>query len=387
MARVALADCKMLLRDILVEIRVAPYLPANASEVRAFNDRLCAQGQTEFLLPPEAPEQTPPGSQIRDSYFLALEGTVVRGGFRLVRFPAWLGFGEEIEALNCREPLSEGIINPKYSFVALKLLKEMQKQGPYLFAMGMGGGQARFARFLKGAGWTVELVPFLFRVIRVGPFLSELRLLQSSRIKRMFSRAARFTGVGKLGVSLLQAKSIIAGCRLRGATIENVTEWGTWADELWEHFRQRCSFCVKRDRVTLMHLYQIGKDRTEAFLVRREGKPVGWVAVLRSKMSGHKYFGNLQVATILDGIAYPDAMDATVTLAARRLAADGADLIVTNQQYAPWVRAFRNAGFLSAKSNYVLATSKALSEAIARQPEGRERIHFTRGDGDGRIHL
>ncbi|MGH9584132.1 MAG: hypothetical protein ACRD4O_14485, partial [Bryobacteraceae bacterium] len=258
---------------------------------------------------------------------------------------------------------------------------------PYLFALGMGSEQARFTRLLKAGGWTIEPIPFLFRVARAGRFLSELPALRNSSLKRLLARAAILSGAGKIGISALQAKSMRASFRLRGVTIERITEWGPWADALWDDFRRSCSFCVKRDRRTLAELYRMEKDRTQAFLIRRGTKPIGWVTALNSKMSNHKHFGDLQVATILDCVAYSDAREAAIVLATRALAADGAELIVTNQSYRPWIDAFRSAGFLSAGSNYVLATSKALTQAIAGQPGGRERMHFTRGDSDGRIHL
>jgi hypothetical protein len=47
----------------------------------------------------------------------------------------------------------------------------------------------------------------------------------------------------------------------------------------------------------------------------------------------------------------------------------------------------RAAGYLSAPSNYILALSKQLAADIASQPEGLARMHFMRGDSDGRIHL
>lgn len=369
-----------------MEIRIVPYSPAEAAAAQAFNERLCAGGETEFLLPAQAPEPEPDDPPIRNAYFLALEGQAVRGGFLLARFPASLA-GEPVEAINCREPLSEGIVDPNYSLLALRLLKDAQKHGPYLFALGMGSEQARFSRLLKAAGWTVEPVPFLFRVVRAGRFLSEMPILRNSRPKRLLARAAAFSGAGKIAISALQASSIRAAFGLRGATIERIHEWGPWADALWEDFESSCSFCVQRDRRTLEALYRLGRDRTQAFVVKRGGKPVGWVAAQNSKMSNHKHFGNLHVATILDCVAYPEAREAAVALAARALAANGADLIVTNQSYEPWVHAFRSAGFQRARSNYVLATSKALSQAIASQPGGRERMHFTRGDSDGRIHL
>ena len=43
-------------------------------------------------------------------------------------------------------------------------------------------------------------------------------------------------------------------------------------------------------------------------------------------------------------------------------------------------------GFLAGPSNYLLATSKAMTDLVS-PPDAASRIHLTRGDGDGRIHL
>lgn len=369
----------------VMEIRIVPYSPEHEPAAQAFNERLRARGESEFQLPDRTPEPEPLGLSIRKTHFLALENDSVRGGFLLVRYPSWLA-GRELDVANSQDPLSEGIADPKYASVALRLLKGIQQHGPYVFAAGMGSAEARFARLLKGAGWTVQLVPFLFHIARVNPFLRELPALQSSGLKRAAAAVGR-TGIGKAAVFALQSKSIRASFRLRGATIERVHEWGPWADTLWEDFRSSCSFCVKRDRRTLQELYRLGEDRSQAFLISRSGRPVGWVTAQNSQMAGHKHFGSMRVATILDCVAYPEAREATVLLAARSLASGGADLIITNQSYQPWIQAFRNVGFLTASSNYVFASSKSLSQAIAAVPNGRERIHFTRGDSDGRIHL
>jgi hypothetical protein len=101
-------------------------------------------------------------------------------------------------------------------------------------------------------------------------------------------------------------------------------------------------------------------------------------------MREHSHFGNLRVATVLDAVALPEATVPLVSQLRRLLARDGADLIVTNQSHTHWIDAFKNAGFLGGPSNYLLAISPALSNAIG---DRSARIHVTRGDGDGRIHL
>ena len=122
-------------------------------------------------------------------------------------------------------------------------------------------------------------------------------------------------------------------------------------------------------------------------MIERGGQPVGWSVCFNAQQSNHHHFGNLQVGSILDCLAIPDAMTTTAILTDREMAAQGADLVIVNHSHADWTEAFRNAGFLSGPSNYMLAMSKKLTESLRAVQGGENHIHVTRGDGDGRIHL
>ncbi len=96
------------------------------------------------------------------------------------------------------------------------------------------------------------------------------------------------------------------------------------------------------------------------------------------------YFGNLTVATVLDCEAETRWAPAVAALAARELERLGADLVITNQLHARWIRVFHASGFLIGPSNYLFAASPSLAAAIG---EAAGRMHVTRGDGDGRVQL
>ncbi len=357
-----------------------------AREATAFNQRMRACGQNVFLLTEYPPGMEPDDAAIRNRYYVARDAGSVRGGLLLATYPAWFGAATEVDVVNCREPLSEGIIDPAYRLLGLRLLKFMEQQGPRLFALGMGSEQNAFPRFLKAAKWRLSPVPFLFRVARAGAFLREVRLLQTSPARRLLARLGAATGAGQLGFTALQFRAAGAALASRGMTVTPVAEWGSWVDGLWERCRAEISFSVRRDLRTVRELYPLD-GRSRGFCVSRNGQPVGWVAAQLSQMKDHKYFGNLRVATLLDGMALPDAMREVVSQVSGALVQEGAELLVTNQSHTAWVRAFRSAGYLAGPSNYILALSKQLAAEIAEQPEGLARMHFTRGDGDGRGHL
>jgi hypothetical protein len=370
-----------------MDLRIEPYTESHVPGVRAFNKRL-REGKAAYVFSEQAPPPIEPENElIRQQSFVVLDGQDVRGGFILISYPGCFAAGENAPVLNCRLPISEGIVNPKYSLLGLRILKHIQKQSPYVFALGMGGEQLAFPRLLRGAGWTLRPVPFLFWIVHARQFLSELPMLQQPLARRMLARFAGITGIGEIGTAILHARSIFGQRSLNGLRIERVSEWGTWADEIWAQFRGLCSFTIARDRRTLSKLYPLSDPQTLAFLIRRGEHPVAWVAALNNQMHNHHHFGNMRVATVLDCATTPDEMAGTAALATQELARAGADLVVTNQSHEAWVKAFKQVGFFESKSNYILGLSKDLALSITKKADGLERVHFTRGDSDGRIHL
>ena len=359
---------------------------AQAGEAAAFNERMRAHGQTEYVLYERPPEMEPDTAPIRNRFYVVRDEEAVRGSLLLASFPASFGTGEEADAINCREPISEAIIDSRFALIGLRLLKFMEKQGPYLFALGMGGEDRPFPRLLKSAGWTLSPVPFLFRVARAGAFLRELRMLRTSAARKMLARLAAVTGAGKVAVTALQFRGLTAALSTAGLTVTPVTAWEPWVDDIWQQCRGDISFGVSRDLRTVRDLYPLD-ERVRGYCIRREGRPVAWMAAQTTLMREHKYFGNLQVSTLLDGMAQRGDMRSAVSLVSRSLEREGADLLVTNQSHEGWLEAFRVAGYLSGPSNYILALSKGLAAAVSAQPNGLARMHFTRGDSDGRCHL
>jgi hypothetical protein len=355
------------------------HLPA----VLDFNQRMRAgNAASDFLLPTSVEgSRTPPGDPIQWTRYVVLDGDAAHGGLLAMEQPGWLN-GAPVRALNFQSPLSEGIVDPKYSIVAMQMVKFMQKQADAVFMVGMGGADRPLPKLLIASGWSVRPVPFLFRVHRAGKFLRELQMLRTSPTKRIAAQLASFTGLGAIGLAVKQAPKV----KPQGS-VRQVDAWGNWADEIWMRCREQCAFAVQRDRRTLESLYPLSDSKTKVLLIERNGNPVGWSVCFNSQLVNHRHFGNLQVGSILDCLADADAMSTTAMLTDSELAKQGAELVLVNHSHAAWVDAFRAAGFLSGPSNYMLAMSKKLTEAIRSVPNGEASVHITRGDGDGRIHL
>jgi hypothetical protein len=366
-----------------MSLRFEIYAEQHVAAVRDFNQRMReGHAASDFLLPsaPEPP-RTAPGDSIQGSRYVVLDGDFVRGGLLAMEQPGWLN-GQTTRALNFQSPLSEGIVNPKYSIVAMQMVKFMQKQADAVFMVGMGAIDRPLPKLLLASGWSVRPVPFLFRVHRAGKFLSQLQMLRVSATKRIVAQVARFSGLGALALGIKQRRRTAAE-----GTIRQVPEWGDWADDIWQASRDNCTFAVARDRYTLESLYPTIDQRTRILLIERGGQPVGWSVCFNAALTNHRHFGTLRVGSVLDCLAPPDAMTTTAILTDGELAAQGADLVLLNHSHAGWNEAFRAAGFLSGPSNYMLAMSKKLTEALRSTRDGEGRVHITRGDGDGRIHL
>jgi len=368
-------------------IRIVPFTENHVNAAKAFNSRMRARNApTDFLLPETVScQRNNPSQAVYSTQFLAVEDEDVRGGFIELVHPGWVN-GSEQTAANYQSPLSEGIADKKYGMVALQMIRYMQEQRPYLFVVGMGDSGNPLPRVLRASGWDVFAVPFLFRVENAGRVLRELVPLRRTAAKRLAASVAAFTGAGWVGSRALRVRSIATMVDSRRYTIEPIDKWGVWTDPLWQQFRSNCSFTVVRDSSTLDAIYPLGSGRVLAWVVKRQGQPIGWAAGLNTQMQNGKYFGNLRVGTILDCVASPEAAAAVVWLTASMLARAGADVVVTNQQHRMWRKAFGEAGFMEWPSNYLLGISKRLTAECDRNG-GRDAIHITRGDGDGRIHL
>ncbi len=366
---------------------IAPYDEVHVAAVRAFNDRMRAGGApTDFLLPDQPngePAALEPAPVAWTKYVVVDDEGEVRGGFLLMTQPGWLS-GEVRPVANYQAPLSEGIHDTRFGIVGLQMLRHVQRAWPLTFAVGMGGADRPLPRLLTAAAWDVQPVPWLFRMVRPRRVLRELRLLRERTPLRVAAKVAAGSGAASLAAAVVQARVWPGRLRARRTVLDRVRRWDAWADDLWARTRDDVAFAVVRDRRTLECLYPTEDARYLMYVLREGGAVVAWAVCLSTQMAGHAHFGDLRVATVLDVGGLPAALPALVSKVSDALEDDGADLLMTNQSRADVAAAFRDAGFLAGPSNYLFAASPALSRSVEAR---RDRVHVTRGDGDGRIHL
>ena len=368
-------------------IRVERYRPSYVDAVRAFNSRLTArQAVPGFLLDEMAPtsDDRPP---LQREHFLAVEtGGEVRGGFMLQRQTFAIG-GQLASVVNYQAPISEGIADRRYAYLGMLMVKEALRHDPLLFCLGMGSVAQPLPRLLAALGFSLRPVPFLVRVHRASRVLRTLPMLRHDRRRARLADVAAATGAGALALRGWARLADLTSLRAAAVHSERVDGWDRSVDALWERARDTCSMVAVRDAAALTALYPRTDTRNICLRVSQRGHPIGWAVLFDTPMRGSQHFGDLRVGTVLDCWALPGREPAVIRAATHALERRGVDLVITNQSHARWVAAFRRAGYLSGPSNYILALSPALTAAVRAEADGEARIHVTRGDADGRIHL
>lgn len=365
-----------------VKISVEVYSARHEPAASAFNRRLRqANAPTDFLLDEHsAPPQVRAGVTVTRWVAVDEEGHV-RGGVMSWDHSGIVG-AEVRRVINLQSPLSEGIIDPDYIMVASRIIKSFLRQTPYVYIVGMGSEDRPLPRVLKAMGWTVGPVPFYFRMIRPARCVRELGPFRESAWKRVAGTVAAATGMASIGAAVLHRATGPARQAGGQYAAEAVTSWGEWAAGVWSAFAPGVSFSVLRNPETLSFFYPLLDGGLKVWRLKRGDVVEGWFALAISTMRASAYFGNLRVATLTDCIGSRDAMRSGCMLAVEEARRLGADLLIANQAYLPLQDACIGAGWRRGPSNFLLATSKALTQEL--KPE---LVYVTRRDGDGLVNL
>ena len=370
-------------------IEITSYTESLAPLVKAFNQRL-KKGGVSYQFPEDpVPTWLPKveGRKLYQEFFVAVEnGTDVRGGFGL-KHQEFSLLGENVSIGFSQLPLSEGIVNKAYTSTGVQVLMSLLERSPLLFALGIGGYQEPVARILVRLGWTLETVPFFFRVQHPFRFLRNITVFRSTKIYRVLADLLAFSGIGWLAIMLgnvLLPKRSTNDALLQTKVVEDFEDW---VDELWDACRRDYTLCAVRDAATLNVLYPHTESRFIRLKVSREGKIIGWAVLLNTQMKSSKYFGGMRVGSVVDCMARRKDAGQVIRAAAQHLKSLGVDIIVSNQLDAAWGGALKNCGFLRGPSNFLFGASKGLVQRLQPLSARLSSIHMTRGDGDGPINL
>lgn len=372
-----------------MSIVIRPYTAEWVPQVKAFNARLAGGGVRDFSFYEEPVSDRLPdaeGHRIFEKFFLAVEDNAVRGGY-VLKHQEFSLFGSARAVGYYRLPLSEGLVDRRYPTVGPQMLRTALKCQPLMYCLGMGSADRPLPRMLKAMNWSMWPVPFHFKVLSPGRFLREMRALRGGALRNLALGAARWSGAGWAAINAAQRWRATRPPAAGTVCAEQFHGFGGWADDLWQRVNGAYALIGARDTHTLNILYPAADERFIRVRVLGGGQALGWAVGLDTQMSGHKYFGDLRVGSVVDCLALPGDAAPVVAAATQALEQRGVDLIISNQAHAGWGRAFRAAGFLSGPSNFLFAASPELSKLLDPLAENRGRIHMTRGDGDGPVHL
>lgn len=364
------------------QVRIEPFTAEHVPAVRAFNQRL-SDGQAGWRFPSDpVPDWLPqaPGSRVYQQFFLAVEEDAVRGGYILKHRE--VSFRGDVRPVGTLElPLSEGTVNPVYSLVGYQLLRDALRRQPLLFGVGLGGEDVRIARLLRAMGWRIRPVPFHFLVLNGTGFLREFRYWRTSRFRSLAMDLAAASGFGWLGAKAGLALLHRAPPRAGSTEAELVERFGDWADDLWEGCGSRYSMVGVRDLESLHCIYPPGKPSLLRLKVASGRLVLGYVVMDDRQLTRDRYFGNLRVATLLDGLARPEDAEIVLWHAVRFLVQRQVDVMVSNQSHPAWCAALRSAGLLRGPTNFHLATAPGITGLLEAIDPQETDVHVNRGDG------
>jgi hypothetical protein len=371
-----------------VAIQIRPYTEEFSGPVAEFNRRV-GPAHVPFRIPETpVPSWLPKvgGRNIYQEIFLAIEDGCVRGAytFKHQQFSFW---GRVLEVGACQMPISEGVVDKRYSLVGPKIVNDALRRQPLSYGLGLGSLDAAITRMLLAMGWSVRAVPFFFRVRNGFRFLRNIRYLKTTVLRRCVLATAAYSGFGWVGARIVWPLVAPVAEQPRSVCAEQVDEFSTWADDIWKTCKYWYSMVGVRDSDVLNILYPPGNPRFIRLKILNNGKPAGWAVLLDTVMSDSKYFGNMRVGSIADCLALPEDADKVISVASQVLEKRGVDLILSNQSHASWGRALSRAGFVEGPSNYLFVTSEPLTELLNDIDPASKGIHLNRGDGDGPIHL
>jgi hypothetical protein len=364
-------------------IEIQPYDPSRMEAIADLNRRMAAGGSSWQF--PERLELSGPAraedSLMFHEFFLAADGDAVRGGYALQHRTASFR-SEERPIGSWYAPISEGSVDPKHALVAVQLLRDALRRQPLCFGLGLEGLDSQLSKLAATLRCELRLIPFFVRIENGRRFAREARSLRKRRGLARLLDAAAATGAAALGAGLLKLTLRRGPGLAPGTTVEKVTEFGPWADELWLRCRARYSFVEVRDAATLRRLYP-DRQRFRCLRLLRGSTTVGWAVLDSKRMSDDAKFGDLHVGRIADCFAAPEDADAVVRAGVDALVSAGVDVMLSNQSHPAWCAALRRNAFLPAPSNFVFAASPELGKRIrAIDPDGRD-VHLNRGDDPG----
>jgi len=370
-----------------LKIQFAPLTEQLTPAIREFNRRIETSGATPLCDSPAAcwmPNDA--AHPIFEEHYLAVDGENVRGGYILRHTPAAMN-GEPFRLSCFGQPTSEGIVDKRFGLVSIQILQDAEKRQPCLFGVGLGGWDEPVTKMLKAARWTVKEVPFFLKLLRPVRLLRTAPAIRTTGWRGAAADVAAMSGLGWIGLKAVNAVRTRNAQWRRSVVAEMVPEFGRWADHVWDQARGDYSLIAARDGATLNTLYKKGDPRFLRLRITERSRTLGWAVVMDSQLKDHDRFGTVRAGLIVDVLGPVKEAGKIMAAAAAYLERRGVDLVRSHQSHPQWGAALQQAGFFAGPSYFLFAASRAMTAELERVDPRHERIHFTRGDGDGPQYL
>jgi hypothetical protein len=284
-------------------------------------------------------------------------------------------------------PISEGIIDRRYSLAIIQLIKAASRYESFLMSTGAGPVDKDAFRLLNKLGWIHHTVPFFFYPVKVTKFLLGLNYFKKYARLRYGALLGAYSGLGA-GVSGLFALRRRIASSLSGYEYSVAPAFDDWADRIFEKSLPDYAVAMRSDATTLNILHSPDNHGLTRLRVRRKepergvSQDAGWILVANKQMKNNHYFGDLKVGTLVDGFGRAANAPALVAAGIHHLVKKGADIIVANFSHSAWVDACRRSGMFAGPDSYYHFVSPGGSPHFEDIYPPRE-IHMARGHSGG----
>jgi len=368
-------------------IKIIPHAPEWTEAVLAFNRRMADGGSPWGFYPEPVPDWIPrvEGAPAWREYHLAVEDERdVRAGYAL-KPQLWRIGGKDDWVTDWQGPFTEAAIDPRYSALGLRIIRDMLRKYPLLFSFGHGGNDEPIVRLLRSMGWTLQGTPICIRVLRPFRFLRGNRYLRRTRGQRVLSALLAYSGAGWIGTHVLQGlRRLRYHPRRFRSRARVVDSFGDWADDLWAAHKDEYACLAYRNRAMMNALLPShGWPGGTRLLIEQDDKVIGWAVVYCKQMEGDHRFGDLRVGLVADCFGAPAAAPEIVAAAHGYLKGLKPDLIVSNQAHPSWVAGFAANGFVVLRNKRLFAISPQLKERLEPFEKTAQGLHLTNLDGHG----
>src|SRR5262245_45120159 len=227
------------------------------ASVARLNSRLKAGGRDdEMPLDPALPGETryrPEGFPVYRRMIVAEDGQEVRAAMMLCHHNVYI-HGERRDFCWTKMPLSEGIVNLKYSLAIIQLVKKALDYQPFMMGVGAGTSESEGHRLFAGLRWRHQSVPFFFYPVKVSKVLRGLNYLKNNAKLRYVALLGAYSGVGA-GMSGLLALRRKLSTALSGYEALVVGRFDEWADRIFAHSLSDYPVAIRSDATYLNLVY------------------------------------------------------------------------------------------------------------------------------------